>query len=66
MDSLTNFDVLNHDDVDAIRQFREEILQINYDCEIAKENTMYDIIDDQVDIKYSIGDKVCSEQGKVE
>ena len=66
MDSLTNVDDLNDDDVDAICQFREEILQRNDDCEIAKYNTMHVLVDDHVDIESSVDDKCCSKQGKGE
>ena len=36
MDSLTTFDYLNEDRVDALRKFREQINQRNDDCKIQK------------------------------
>ena len=57
MDSLTNFDYLNDDDVDAIRQFREKIVQRKDVSEISRNNSMNVLVDDEDDLDFSIDDR---------
>ena len=62
--SLTKFDHLNNDDVDAIRKFREQIVQ-RKESKVSKENSMNVLVDIEDYSGLSIDDGILSKKEKV-